>query len=113
MNEEYIFRQHRFDLRELDIQFILSDLYGLIYPANGLLKIIQTPLLTAYHLFPVPLVDIDGMDVIQFLFRSEGIHIRIDSPALRHVHLRQLHPLPLGKRVNHLSLTSFHILYGE
>ena len=62
------------------------------------------------YLLPIPLIHIDGMNVIKFLIRSQGIHICIDTSSRSKIHLSQLHPLPFCKRMHHLRLTGSHIL---
>ena len=113
MDEEYIFRQHRLDLRELDIKLVLCHLYALIYPADRLFKKLQRPLSRGYDLLPVPLVDINGMHVIQFLLRTKGIHVGVYASTFRNLHLRKLHPLPLRKRMDYFGLRPIHVLHRK
>ena len=113
MNEENILREHRLDLRELDVQFVFGNLYGFVYPADCLFKKCERPIFRRYDLLPVPLVHIDGMDVVQFLFRTKSIHIGIYSSSGRNAHLCKFHPLPFCKRMHNFRFASVHILDRE
>ncbi len=53
---------------------------------------------------PVPLIDIEGMQVVQFLVSADGIHVCIDSIAWLDGILRQSQSFPLGERMHDLCL---------
>ena len=62
---------------------------------------------------PVPLVHIERMQVVKLLISTDSIHVGIDAIARFYLILRQRESLPLGQRVNHLSLRISQILDGE
>ena len=60
--------------------------------------------------FPVPLIHIDGMEIVQFFIAPDRVHIRVKSGARLEVVLAESHPLPLGKRLHDLNFLFTHIL---
>ena len=84
-------------MRELNVELVLRDLHGLVDAAHRLFEIVQIALLRQHHLFPVPLVHVDGMYVVQVFIRPEGVHIRVDAAAGGGAQFGQFEPLPLGQ----------------
>ncbi len=111
--EEYLFRQHGRNLRELYVELVLRYFHGLVDAADGLVQEGFVPFLRQHHLFPVPLVHIDGMDVVQVFVGPKGVHIRIDAAAGNDSQLGQLETLPLGQGVHHLGGSLVHALDRE
>ena len=62
---------------------------------------------------PVPLINIQRMEVIEFLVGTDGIHIGIDTIARLYLVLCQRETLPFSQRVHHLGLGVAQILDGE
>ncbi len=58
---------------------------------------------------PVPLVHIDGVEVIQQLIPADGVHIGVEAGAGAEAVGPQGHPLPLGQGLDDLHLGPVHI----
>ena len=72
---------------------------------DGGLQIRLVPVLPGDDLLPVPLVHIDGVDVVQIiLIPADGIHIGVQALALVEAVALQGQTLPLGQRVDHLGV---------
>ena len=87
-----------------DVQPVVGVADG---PYNGLyneLQIVQIPVFPGNDLFPVPLVHINGVDVVQLLIPANGVHIRIQAVSDGKVVPFQGQPLPLGQGVDHLGI---------
>ena len=76
----------------------LDDLPGDVFEG------IQRAILPADDLLPVPLIHIDGVEVVQRFVPADGVHIGIDALAHAEIVLLQGEALPLGQRVHHLAL---------
>ena len=70
---------------------------------DGVLQEIDGAVLTGDDLFPVPLVHIYGVDVIQLLVPPDGVHIRIQAVAGIKAVAFEGQTLPFGQGVDHLS----------
>ena len=68
------------------------------------LQVVDVPVLPGDDLFPVPLIHIDGVDVVYFLVTADGVHISIQTLALMEAVALQRQTFPLGQRVNHLTV---------
>ena len=51
---------------------------------------------------PVPLVDVDGVQVVQFFVPADGVHVGINALARMEVVAVQRHALPFRQRLHHL-----------
>ena len=65
--------------------------------ADGRLQIIKRTVGRCDDLFPIPLIDINRMQVIHFLVAADGIHIRIQSLARLKTVFIERHPFPFGE----------------
>ena len=68
------------------------------------LEVIHGAFLGGDNLFPVPLVHIDRVDIIQFLIPTDGVHIGIQSLAGLKAVAEKRQALPLGQRMDDLRL---------
>ena len=76
---------------------------------NGLddeLEIVEVAVLARDDLFPVPLIDIDRMDVVKLFVAADGVHIGIQAVSDRKVVFFECQTLPFGKRMHHLRVCS-------
>ena len=111
VHERDFLGQHR-----LDMQILLTNhRFGLAQDrvdlSHGLLEKVQTSFAFSDDPLPVPLVDIDRMQVVQtLLIRSNGVHIGVQSLPRGESVVGQDHPLPLGQREEALSLAAGVIL---
>ena len=56
-------------------------------------------------LFPIPLIDVYGMQVIQLFIAPDGVHIRIDALAGMDIIAIECHALPFGEGMDDLRLS--------
>ena len=88
----------------------IDGLHGILGVADGAddvhhrqLQIVQVPVLRQDHLFPVPLIHIDRVQVIQLvLIPADGVHIGVQALAGVEAIAFQRQTLPLGQRLHHL-----------
>ena len=74
---------------------------------NGCFQIINRAVLLLDHFLPVPLIDIDGVEIIEdILVASNGIHIRVKALAGIKTVYMQRHALPFCKRLHNLCLSA-------
>ena len=79
-------------------------------PNNGLyneLQVVQIPILPGDDLLPVPLVHIDGVDIVQLLIPTDGVHIGVQAVANGEMVSLQSQALPLGQGVHHLGILAY------
>ena len=74
--------------------------------ADNELQVFHVPGLPGDDLFPVPLVYIDGVDVVQLFVSADGVHVGVEAAPHPEVVPLQCQPLPLGQGVDHLHLGS-------
>ena len=104
-DEGYVAAQVRLELRELPFQLVAGHADRRYDPPHGVLEIIEIAVLHTDDLFPVPLIDVDGVDIVQHrLVAPDGVHVGVESLALVEVILAQRPALPLGKRLHDLTL---------
>ena len=95
-------RQHR-ELRIDGLHGALGVADGSDNVHDGRFEVVQIPVFRQNDLLPVPLVDIDGVEVIQFvLVTADGIHVGIQALARPEVVALESHALPLGKALHNL-----------
>ena len=113
MDEENIIRQDRLYLRKFHENLVLGHFYRLIYPPHGGFQERNIPVFPVDDLFPVPLVHINGVNVIEVFVRPEGVHIGVYSPARADTHFGEFQPFPLRKRMHDLGPAVRQRLYRE
>ena len=79
--------------------------------ANHVFQIRLGAVLLPDDLFPVPLVHIDGVEVVQFLVPADGVHITVQALAHPEAVILEGLALPLCQRLDHLCFNAavFHI----
>ena len=105
--------QERLNLRVCLADMVLGTQNGAVDTLHNLLKILHRAALLGHNTFPVPLVNIQRVEVVQLLVGTNGVHIGDDTVAVIHLVLGERHSLPLGKGVYHLGLSLGHILDRE
>lgn len=53
-------------------------------------------------LLPIPLIDVDGVQIIQLLVAADGVHVGVNALAGVDVVAIERHALPLGQRMDDL-----------
>ena len=101
MNKGDFGRQLRLELRKSLAHQIFGALHGGIDGADHLFEELDGAIFGTNHALPVPLIDVEGMDVAQLLVGADGVHVSVDAVAGLHVILGKGQALPLGQRVHH------------
>ena len=110
MDEMDLCRQCRTNDGEHLIDQIFRPDHSGINASDNLFQELDIPLFRQHHALPVPLIDIQRVQVAQLLIASDGIHIRIDTIARLDLIVGQRQPFPLGQRMDNLSLGISQIL---
>ena len=71
--------------------------------ADGLAQVLLIAVLAFDDLFPVPLIHIDGVEVVHLLVAADGVHVGEQALAGLEVIALQRQALPLGQGVHHLT----------
>lgn len=69
-----------------------------------LLQMLQRTLLRRNHFFPVPLIHINGVEIVEIFIPPDGVHIRDNSAAHIKTIAVQRRAFPFGQRMHHLSM---------
>ena len=101
-DEEDIVRKDLFYVIVLDGHVFFGFPKHLIYGAHHIFKRIQRAVLPGNDLFPVPLIHVDGVDIVGDLIPADGAHVRIKPFALPEAVFFQRVALPFGKGLHHL-----------
>ncbi len=62
----------------------------------------EVALLGAHRALPVPLIDVERVDVVQFLVGADGVHVGVQPVSRGDLVGPQFHAFPFGQRVHHL-----------
>ena len=89
----------------MDGHILLGLAQNLVYGADGLFQSLQIPLIPGDDLFPVPLVYIDGVDVVGGLILADGTHVGVEPLTGFETILLQGIALPFGQRLYNLCFT--------
>ena len=101
-DEEHIAAQLRRKAGELPLQLVERAADRADDPAHRILEELGRAHLAVDHLFPVPLVDVDRVEVVELLVAADRIHIRHKAVADEKAVVVQRQPLPLRQRVHDL-----------
>ena len=71
---------------------------------HGVLQRFQISCFAREHLFPVPLVYVNGMQIIQCFITPDRVHVRIKPLSRMEIIAVKRHALPFCKRMHHLRL---------
>ena len=108
-DEGYVAAQMGAQLREFPFQLVAGHADGRYDAPHGVLEIVEIAVLLADDLFPVPLVHIDRVDIVEHrLVAPDGVHIGVKALALIEVILAQRPALPLCQRLYDLALRAVH-----
>ena len=113
VDERDLLGQEGFDLRVGLADVIFGAQNSAVDALNDALEVLHRAAILGHHTLPIPLIDIERVEVIQLLVGADGVHIGDNAVAILYLILGQRHALPLGQRVNHLGLGLIHILDGE
>ena len=79
---------------------------NLVYTADGILQGIQGTVFLFDNFFPVPLVYINGMDIVHFFVAADGAHIGIKTFSYMEAVFFQCVTFPFCKRVYNFSFSA-------
>ena len=113
MYEMDFIRKDRLDGRILLTNHVFSPEKSGIDPADNILQKRRGALTFIHDPFPVPLVHIQGVDVVKLLIGPDSVHVRVDPVSRFYVIFGKGKALPLGEGVNYLTDSSFHVLDRE
>ena len=72
---------------------------------NRRLEIVQIPVAALNDFFPVPLIDVDRVQIIEhILVAADGVHVGIEALSGVEIIAVERHALPLGERLDDLRL---------
>ena len=101
------------DVWEGAVRHGLGGQQGAVDAADDVVKEVHRAILRADSSLPVPLIDVERVDVIQLLVGADSVHVRVEPLAGRDAVGGQLHALPFGQRVHHLGTSVAHVFDGE
>ena len=84
------------------LQLLVDGADGVNDGAHGLLEILQRAVWAVDDLLPVPLVHVDGMNVVQILVAADGVHVGDKSLVHFEIVALEGETFPLGERMDHL-----------
>ncbi len=107
--------RHKCDLLRQDtfyiVIFVCHELFShtecFVYGFYCIAQCFFVSVLFGNDLFPVPLIDINGMDIIGILIPADRIHIGVQSFSDREAILSECHTFPFGKRMYDLHFSVF------
>ena len=105
-DEEDLAVQLRVKARESDAEGVIRLADRADNVAHGALEIGNVAVFARDDLFPVPLVDVDGVEVVDLLVTPDGVHIGKQALADVELVALQRQPLPLGQRMHDLRLSA-------
>ena len=71
---------------------------------DGVLEIFHVPVGLLNVLLPVPLIHVDGVEVIHHFIPADSVHIRVEAAAGGELIALEGQALPLGQRMHHLAV---------
>ncbi len=80
---------------------------------DGAPEIFKRAVGRADGLFPVPLVHIQGVDIVKFLVGTDGVHVGVQSESGVDIVNPELHSFPLCKRVDDFGSAVAKRFHGE
>ena len=113
LDEVYLVGQEGLYLRVTLAHQVFSAAYRGVDAAHGGLQEVEVALFGGHHGFPVPLVNVERVQVVKLLVGAYGVHVGIDAVARLHLIVGQGEPLPLGKRVHHFGAGVAKVFDGE
>ena len=107
-DEEDIFRKDFLNIIILDGHVFLCFFQSLVHFLNHLFQSVHVAVFFGDDFLPVPLVHIDGMDVVCLLIPADGVHIGIKTLAVGKTVFFQSVPFPFCKRMDDLGIFALY-----
>ena len=91
-------RQERFEVGVFFMDGGFGGFDSAVDGADDLFEEVEVAILSVNDPFPVPLIDVDGMDVVErFLVGADGGHVGVESFAVAEAVVGQDHAFPFGQ----------------
>ena len=103
-DEAHLPLQLHLQLREGPAQGVAGVAHRPHNGADGVAEVVLVPLVPGDDLLPVPLIHVDGVDVVQAFVPADGVHVGIEPVAGVEAVALEGQALPLGQGVDHLPL---------
>ena len=84
MEEGEAFRQLWVQLWETFADKIFRAEHGFVDAAYHFFEEIDGAVGGSYHTFPVPLIDVERVEITQLLIGTNGVHVGVNAVAFRH-----------------------------
>ena len=95
------------------VDVISQVLYRIVYGRNCFLEIIFASLFFGDHLFPVPLIHIHGVEVVELFIAPYGVHVGIYAVSRLYSVFSQSHSLPFGQRLHYFDFEFIYVFKCE
>ena len=92
------------DLREFALERFAHVAHGVHDGAHRRIQKVGAAVLAGDDLLPIPLVDVDGVEIVERLVAADGVHIGIQPFVHLKAVLFERQPLPFGEGVHDLPL---------
>ena len=112
-NKENIVGKDFFYVIVLDGHELFRFAQYLIYNAHDILQRVKAAFLFGYDFFPVPLIHVDGVDIVRNLIPAYGAHISIEAFAGLEAVFFQREAFPFGQRLYDLGFVIILFLDAE
>ena len=106
-------RKDRRDVRIDLIHFAFHAANYTVNFSNDLFQEIEVALFGRHGAFPIPLIHVDRMQVIQLFVGADGVHVGIKTVTGSDAVSSEFHSFPLGQRMHHLGAAFTHIFDRE
>src|SRR5574344_429227 len=104
VDESNLLRQERFNLWISLTGKIFCSADGSVDTFHHILQVSDSAVILGDYSFPVPLVHVKRVQVVQFLVSTYSVHIRIDTVTRLDFVFSQRESLPFSQRMYYLSL---------
>ena len=101
-NKGHLRRKLHPQLRIAHMESVIGAADCLYNGTNNQLQIVQIPVFPGDDFFPVPLVHIDRVNVIQILITADCVHVRVQAVAHTEIIAFQRQTLPFCQRMDNL-----------
>ena len=108
-----VLRKNLFNVIILDGHVFFRFLQGLVNLPDGFFQIFYIPVFLQDNFFPVPLIHVDGVNIIRILIPADGAHICVEAFADVEAVLLQGVALPFCQGMNDLGGTLILLLDAE
>ena len=92
------------DLREFALERFAHVAHGVHDGAHRRIQKVGAAVLAGDDLLPIPLVDVDGVEIVERLVAADGVHVGIQPFVHLKAVLFERQPLPFGEGVHDLPL---------